>query len=271
METQSTMQLHTGSKMPVIGYGTWGIKGSAREATETAISAGYNMIDTSGDYGSQPGIAEALQQISAPRSSIYLVTKVEETDDAYEATIKNLEELQVDYVDLMLIHRPPDEGVGEELWRGLIKAQQENMVRDIGVSNYSEQQIQTLTDTSGVKPVVNQIEWSPFGWSRQMADFCEENNNVIQSYSPLTHGKRLDDGLLGEIGLKYDKTPAQVLIRWNIQHGWVPIIESDNPRHIEENISVFDFELASEDMRALDEMNEDFSVLGERPVYQLDD
>lgn len=269
MDIGSTIKLHTGTEMPVLGFGTWGIGGSVKKATETAISAGYRMIDTSGDYGSQPGIGEALKLNNIPRSSIYLVTKVEETDDAYKATINNLGELEVEYADLMLIHRPPNEGVGEELWRDLIKARKEDRIRDIGVSNYSEQQIQTLVDATSVKPVVNQIEWSPFGWSRQMDEFCKENDIIIQSYSPLTHGKRVNDGALAEIGDKYGKTPAQVLIRWNLQHGWVPIVKSENPSHIEENIAVFDFELADKDMQELDGMNENYSALGDRPVYQL--
>jgi 2,5-diketo-D-gluconate reductase A len=268
MDNESTTQLHTGSKMPVIGYGTWGIQGSVKDATEAAISAGYHMIDTSGDYGSQPGIGAALEDSSVLRSSIYLVTKVEETDNAYQATVKNLAELSVEYVDLLLIHRPPKEGIGENLWRDLIRTREEDKTRDIGVSNYSEQQIQTLADLTGVLPVVNQIEWSPFGWSRQMADFCLENNIIIQSYSPLTHGKRLDDGQLLQIGLTYNKTPSQVLIRWNMQHGWVPIVKAENPAHIEENIDVFDFELTDEDMDVLDQINENFSALGDRPVYQ---
>jgi 2,5-diketo-D-gluconate reductase A len=269
MDIQSTIQLHSGTEMPIIGFGTWGIKGSAKKATEMAISAGYRMIDTSGDYGSQPGIGEALKTNNIPRSSVYVVTKVEETDDAYKATINNLGELETDYVDMMLIHRPPKEGVGEALWRDLIKAKEEGKIRDIGVSNYSEQQIQTLTDLTGVKPVVNQIEWSPFGWSRQMEEFCHENDIVIQSYSPLTHGERLDDGYLAEIGEKYNKTPAQVLIRWNLQHGWVPLVKAESPSHIEENIAVFDFELTDEDIAAIDAMNEDYSALADKPIYQL--
>lgn len=269
MNIQSTIQLHSGTDMPFIGFGTWGIEGSVKRAVESAISAGYRMIDTSGDYGSQSGIADALKTNNIPRSSIYIVTKVEETDNAYLAAINNIEELGIEYADLILIHRPPDNGAGEDLWRGLIQARQEGRVSDIGVSNYSEQQIQALTDLTGVKPVVNQIEWSPFGWSRQMAEFCAQNDIVIQSYSPLTHGKRLDDGTLVEIADKYAKTPAQILIRWNLQHDWVPIVKSDNPSHIEENISVFDFTLADEDMEELDSMNEDFSALAERPIYQL--
>lgn len=102
-----------------------------------------------------------------------------------------------------------------------------------------------------------------------MNQFCAENNIIIQSYSPLTRGNRLGDGYLAEIGDKYGKTPAQVLIRWNLQHGWVPIVKSDDPDHIEENISVFDFELAPADMKALDSINEDYSALAEKPIYQL--
>lgn len=268
MDTQSTVELHTGSEMPILGYGTWSIKGNVENTVRVALQAGYTMIDTSGDYGSQLGIGEALQKASIPRSSIYLVTKVEETDDAYEAVLRNLAELQVDYADLILIHRPPRTGVGEELWRGLIKAREEDKIRDIGVSNYSEQQIQTLVDATSVKPVVNQIEWSPFGWSREMADFCAENDIIVQSYSPLTRGKRLSDGYLNELAPTYGKTPSQILIRWNIQHGWVPIVKAEKPEHIEENISVFDFELTAEDMKTLDGMNENYSTLSEKPIYQ---
>lgn len=204
-----------------------------------------------------------------PRESVFIVTKVEETDNAYEAVRRNLSELQLDYADLILIHRPPKEGVGEELWRSLIRARQDGLVRDIGVSNYSEQQIQTLVDLTGVKPVVNQVEWSPFGWSRQMRDFCDINDIVIQAYSPLTRAERLDDGALRSIGERYDKTPAQVLIRWNLQHGWVPLPKAETSRHIEENIEIFDFELEPADMNALDGLDENFSALAEQPIYQL--
>lgn len=269
MDIQSTIQLHTGTAMPVIGLGTWGIRGNIYNAVEEAIACGYRMIDTSGDYGSQPSIGEFVAKNTVPRSSIFLVTKVEENEDAYEATLRNLDELKTDYVDLMLIHRPPKKGAGVDLWRGLIRAKDEGKVRDIGVSNYSEQQIQTLIEATGIKPVVNQIEWSPFGWSKQMFDFCKENAIVIQAYSPLTHSQRIDDGVVAQIADKHNKTPAQILIRWSLQHGLVPLPKAETTQHIEENISVFDFDLTSEDMTALDSLNENFSTLAPLPIYEL--
>lgn len=270
MNIDSRIELHTGNTMPIIGLGTWQIKGNVRNAVSAAISAGYKMIDTSGDYGSQVGIGEALRETAIPRSMVYIVSKVEETDDAYDATTRNLDELGLDYVDLMLVHRPPKDGeIMEELWRDLIRAWQEGRIRDIGVSNFSEDQIRTIVERTGVKPVVNQIEWSPFGWSKRMADFCQDNSIIIQSYSPLTRAQRLYDTFLNQIATKYDKSPAQILIRWNLQHGWVPLPKSDNPLHIKENIDVFDFELSQTDMVALDSINEEFSALAERPIYQL--
>lgn len=269
MDVNSTVQLHTGRAMPVIGLGTWGIKGSKRQAVEEALACGYRMIDTSRDYDSQPSIGELVSRGAIPRESLYLVTKVEETDDAYEATLQALEELRTDYIDLILIHRPPRTGAGVELWRGLIRAQKEGKVRDIGVSNYSEQQIQTIAGATGVVPVVNQIEWSPFGWSQQMYDFCKANAIIIQTYSPLTRGQRISDGVLAQIADRHNKTPAQIMIRWALQHGLVPIPKAESDQHIKENISVFDFALNSEDMSALDSLNENFSALAPMPIYEL--
>jgi 2,5-diketo-D-gluconate reductase A len=268
MDIQTNVKLHSGGSMPVIGLGTWGLKGDIPSIVMTALAAGYRMIDTSSDYGSQSGIGEALALTDIPRSELYIVTKVEETDDAYKRTLQNLEELQLEYIDLMLIHRPPQNGAGEELWQGLIRAQKQGLVRDIGVSNYSEQQIQSLVASSGVYPVVNQIEWSPFGWSAQMLEFCEENDIVIQAYSPLTHDERLNEGVLQQMGEKYGKTPAQILVRWSLQMGLVPLPKSDNPTHIQENVDVFDFSLSSEDMEELRGLNEDFSALADKPIYQ---
>jgi 2,5-diketo-D-gluconate reductase A len=269
MDSNATVRLHTGRTMPVIGLGTWGIRGSKRQAVEEALACGYRMIDTSSDYGSQPSIGELVSKGAISRESLYLVTKVEETDDAYKATLRALEELRTDYLDLILIHRPPRTGAGVDLWRGLVRAQKEGKVRDIGVSNYSEQQIQTIAGATGIVPVVNQIEWSPFGWSQQMFDFCKANNIIIQAYSPLTHGQRIDDGVLAQIAERHNKTPAQIMIRWSLQHGLVPIPKAESDQHIKENISVFDFTLNSEDMAALDSLNENFSALAPMPIYEL--
>ena len=262
---QSKVPLRTGNEMPVLGLGTWQLKKDTAGTIARALELGYPMIDTSGDYGTQPGIAKGLQREGVDRDGIYVVTKVEETDDAYEAAKRNVRQLGLEYADLILIHRPPDDGVGVELWRGLMRARDEGLTRDIGVSNYSVQQITELVQKTGVIPAVNQIEWSPFGHSDEMLEFCRDNDIVIQAYSPLTRTQRLDDETLVQIAEHYGRTAAQVLIRWNLQRGTVPIPKANREQHLEENLGVFDFELTNEDCERLNALNERYSALGELP------
>lgn len=261
MNTRSTVALRTGARMPVLALGTWELTDDTAGTVAHALDIGYRMIDTACDYGSQRGIGEAIRR-HGKRDDVYLVTKVEETDDAHQATRKYLGEIGVDHADLMLIHRPPDDGVGEELWAGLARARQEGLARDIGVSNYSIEQMQALARATGEMPVVNQIEWSPFGHSMAMFDFCRNNDIVIQAYSPLTRTERLDDRRLNRIAERYQRTPAQILIRWNLQLGTVPLPKANQRRHLEQNIDVFDFEITDEDMSALGGLNERYSSLG---------
>lgn len=262
MTLSSTVQLHTGRSMPIIGLGTWQLKENTAETIAAALRLGYPMIDTSSDYGTQPGIGAGIKQSGVARSDFYLVTKVEEDDNAYARVNDNLEELDLAYADMMLIHRPPPQGVGEELWRGLIRARDEGLVRDIGVSNYSVEQIERLAEATGEMPTVNQIEWSPFGHSQEMLAFCQQNRIVIQAYSPLTRKKRLDNDVLDELSKKYGKTEAQLLIRWNLQLGTVPLPKANSREHLQENINVFDFEISADDMATLNGLNEEFSSLG---------
>lgn len=268
MHKNSTIEFHTKRRMPIIGLGTWKLDDDTANIISHALKVGYPMIDTSGDYGTQPEIAQGIKKSGILREDIYLITKVEETDNAYDAVQQNLEELQTDYADLILIHRPPDDGAGEDLWRDLIQAKKDGLTKDIGVSNYSINQIQKLIDTTGEVPVVNQIEWSPFGWDQSMMVFCKSNQIVIQAYSPLTHGQLLSHKLLKDIADKYEKTPAQILIRWCLQMATVPLPKANQQLHLEDNLKVFDFRLADEDMILLDELNENYSALGEQPVYQ---
>lgn len=265
--SQSTIELRTGNEMPVIGLGTWQLTRNTAEAIAMALNMGYPMIDTSGDYGTQPGIGEGIKKSGARREDFYLITKIEEDDDAYEAAKANLRELNLDYADLILIHRPPRGGNGEALWDGLIRAKRDGLTKDIGVSNYTIEQIRALGDGTGEVPVVNQIEWSPFGHSSEMLRFCEDNDIVIQAYSPLTRRERLDDETLEAIADAHSKTPAQVLIRWNLQLGVVPIVKANSAEHQKENLDVFDFELSDEEMHRLSSLNEMFSALGSRPQY----
>jgi diketogulonate reductase-like aldo/keto reductase len=246
--------------MPILGLGTWQLRNTA-QAVRQALELGYSMIDTSGNYGTQPGIAEGIAASGVDRSELYVVTKVENDEDAYQATLQNLKELRIDYADLVLIHWPPAHSSGEELWHGLLRAQQDGLSKDIGVSNYDERQIEDLIRDSGEVPVVNQVEWSPFAFDGEMLDFCREERIVMQAYSPLTRANRIDDEQLAEIAEKYSKSATQLLIRWNLQLGVVPIIKATSVEHQNENINVFDFEITNEDMQILNSMSEAYSSL----------
>ena len=261
VNAHSTIALRTGAQMPMLGLGTWELTDDTAGTVAHALDIGYRMIDTACDYGSQRGIGEAIRR-RGKRESVYLVTKVEETDDTYQATKTYLGEIGADYADLMLIHRPPPDGAGEALWAGLVRASKEGLARDIGVSNYSIEQMQSLARATGEMPVVNQIEWSPFGHSMEMLRFCKDNGVVIQAYSPLTRGERLADGRLNEIATRYGRTPAQILIRWNLQLGTVPLPKANRKQHLGENIEVFEFEITQEDMATLNSLNEQYSSLG---------
>lgn len=268
MNKDTTVQLHTGNAMPVIGLGTWKLTEDTAGTIVNALEMGYPMIDTSGDYGTQPGIGQGLKQSGLDRDAFYIVTKVEETDDAYEATKKNLQELDIEYADLMLIHRPPQDGVGQELWQGLMQAKREGLTKDIGVSNYSIEQLKELADSTKEAPTVNQIEWSPFGHSQSMLEYANDTGMVIQAYSPLTRNTKLNMAALDTIADAHGKSPAQIVIRWNLQLGVVPIPKASKVEHLQENIEVFDFELSEEDMATLTDLNTGYSALGSKLQYE---
>lgn len=265
MDAASSLLLRTGNNMPVMGLGTWQLTEDTAATVNYALELGYRMIDTSSDYGTHSSIAKAIKNSGINRDSLFIVTKVEETDDAYEATKAYLQELELEYANLMLIHRPPRTGAGEALWEGLIRAKAEGLTKDIGVSNYSEDLIQELIEATNEIPAVNQIEWSPFGHSDDMFEYCSDNAIIIQAYSPLTRTKQLNSEVLMQLASKYSKTPAQIVIRWNLQLGTVPLPKANQKKHLEENIDVFDFEISIDDMALLDDLNENYSSLGMLP------
>ena len=259
---EATLNLHTGTVMPALGLGTLQLKHHTAATVLQALEAGYRMIDTSADYHTQRGIGEALREFDGDREDVFIVTKIEDTDDAYEATRRNLAELRIDYADLVLVRRPPENGVGEVLWQGLRRAKRDGLARDIGVSNYTIEQIEELVYHTGELPVVNQVEWTPFGHSPRMLDFCHDNGIVIQAWSPLTRANRLNDDKLAAMAARYGRTPAQLLLRWNLQLGVAPLPKANNSHHMRENLRVFDFEIGHQDMVKLRALNEHFSALG---------
>ncbi len=245
-----------------MGLGTWQLTNDTAGAVEQALELGYRMIDTSGDYGTQPGVGDGFRRSGVRRDEVFITTKVEEDEDAYEATVRDLDELGLEFADLMLIHRPPRHGPGGDLWEGLLRAQQEGLAREVGVSNYRLDQIDDLMRVTDQTPAVNQIEWSPFGWSPEVLEGSRERGIVIQGWSPLTRTKRLDDQTVGEIAAAHETTPAQVLLRWSLQLGSVPLPKANRKAHMEENLGAFEFELSDDEMDRLGRLNEEFSALG---------
>jgi 2,5-diketo-D-gluconate reductase A len=261
LAAESNVVLRNGREMPVLGLGSWMLTTHTAESVLHAFELGYRMVDTAADYETQPGIARAIQRSHVPRESLFISMKVEENEDGYAATARNLGELRLAYADLVLIHRAPKTSVGEKVWRGLMRARDEGLARSIGVCSYKIAQIQALADQTGEMPAVHQVEWSPFGHGLDMLNFCRANDIVLQACCPLTRGKRLKDERVAGIASKHGKSPAQVFLRWNLQHGVVPIPKAYREDHQRQNIAVFDFELDDVDMAALDELNEQFSAL----------
>jgi diketogulonate reductase-like aldo/keto reductase len=264
---KSTIELRSGRSMPVLGLGTWQLTRDTPGTVAEALRLGYRLIDTSGDYGTQAAVGEAIRGGGIARTEIYFQTKVEEDEDAYAAVGRNLEEAGLDYADMILIHRPPRRGAGTTLWKDLLRARNERLALDVGVSNYSIEQMEELADATGELPAVNQIEWTPFGWSREMVQHCRERRIVIQAYSPLTRTERLRDTRLTEIAAAHRKTPAQVLLRWNLQLGIVPLPKANRHEHLVENADVFDFELAEAELEEIGALNEHYSSLGSSLAY----
>jgi diketogulonate reductase-like aldo/keto reductase len=257
----SFLSLRTGREMPILGLGTWMLTSHTADSVQHAFEVGYRMVDTSADYQTQQGIGKAMGRYHGNRRSLFVTTKVEPEKDGYDSLRHSLEELKLDYVDLVLIHRAPEKGVGEKVWEQLLKARGEGLARDIGVCSYKIDQLKALSENTGEVPAVHQIEWSPFGHSLDMLNYCRAQKIVLQAYSPLTRGKRLQDGKLQEIADKYGKTPAQIILRWNLQHQVVPIPKAYRKDHQRQNLNIFDFLLDETDMATLDGLNEHFSAL----------
>jgi diketogulonate reductase-like aldo/keto reductase len=248
--------------MPVLGLGVWAASGKpCVEAVKHALRVGYRLIDTAKVYGNEKEVGLAVRESGIPREDIFVTTKVWSSDQGYESTLRaldaSLERLGMEYVDLYLIHWPGSKKRGDT-WRALLELRDRGKTRAIGVSNYYERHLQEVLDASSVVPAVDQIELSPFLHPRQVAEFCRQRGIVVEAYSPLTRGERLKDRALVAIAEKYGKSPAQIALRWSLQHGYVVIPKSVHPPRIEENADVFDFMLAPADMEALDGLHDGF-------------
>jgi len=254
---QHAAALPSGQSMPLLGFGTWQITGElATEAVGWALEAGYRHLDTATMYGNEREVGAALRDSGLARDDVFVTTKLppERADQPLETLRTSLELLGTDHVDLWLIHWPPNTGAGADLWSAFVAAQTQGLATDIGVSNYSVGQIDELAAT-GVAPAVNQIRWSPLLFDRAQRDGHRERGVVLEGYSAL-RGGTLDHPTIVSIAERTDRTAAQVIIRWHLQHGVVVIPKSANRDRIGSNADVADFELSAEDMTTLDALSQ---------------
>lgn len=258
---ESRIRLNDGHEIPYLGLGVWQTrKGSETyDAVRDALAAGYRHIDTAKAYGNEADVGRAVRDSGVPREQIYVTTKLWNADQGYEqakrAFDKSLSTLGLDYIDLYLIHWP--ESVRHESWRALVELRASGKTKSIGVSNFTVTHLEKLRRASDVVPAINQVEMHPFLTQPALREYCKTHGIVIEAYSPLAHGQRLDHPAIVRLAKKIGKTPAQVMIRWALEHDLVVLPKSSNKKRILENAAVFDFEISAEDMRALDALDED--------------
>ena len=246
----TTAPLPSGAQMPLLGFGTWQLKGSAAvAATQVALDVGYRHVDTATIYGNEREVGQALRGAG----EVFVTTKLppDSADRARETLERSLEALGLDAVDLWLIHWPPNRGPGTEIWESFVQARDEGLVRDIGVSNYSLEMLDALTEATGVQPAVNQIKWSPLLYDGARADGHRTRGVVLEGYSALKGGT-LDHPTITGIAERLGRTPAQVIVRWHLQHGFVVIPKSAHRDRIASNADVDGFTLPPADMAAMD-------------------
>jgi diketogulonate reductase-like aldo/keto reductase len=251
------IRLNDGRSMPQLGFGVWQVQNhEAKSIVTEAIAAGYRSIDTAAVYGNEEGVGEAVRASPVPREELFITTKVWNDRHGYDAALaafdESLARLKLDFVDLYLIHWPLPRGEAYlDTWRALIRLREEGRAKSIGVSNFKIPHLRRLMDESGVAPALNQIELHPRFQQKELRAFHAKHGIATESWSPLGKGALMADETLAGIGRKYGKTPAQVILRWHLDNGLIAIPKSATPSRIRENIDVFDFTLAAEDMSAL--------------------
>lgn len=249
----ATLALPGGGRMPLVGFGTWRLRDrEARDATRWALEAGYRHVDTATMYANQEAVGQALRDSGVARDEVFVTTKLPPDRVAEPRAVleESLTELGLDQVDLWLVHWPPP-GDDTALWRAFVAARDEGLVRDIGVSNYSLEQVDRLTEAVGVQPAVNQVPWSPLSFDRVVLDGHRDRGVVLEGYSTL-RGGTLTHPVVVAIAARLGRTPAQVLVRWHVQHEVVVIPRSSQRDRVVANADVDGFALSAADMAALD-------------------
>jgi diketogulonate reductase-like aldo/keto reductase len=257
-----SIALNDENTMPVLGLGVADLSDDeAERAVSAALEIGCRLVDTAAVYGNEAGVGRAIAASGIPRAELFVTTKLATEDHGFikaqEACSASLERLGLDYVDLYLVHWPaPSVGKYVDSFGGMIQSRGEGHARSIGVANFTEDHLTTVIDLSFVTPVVNQVELHPLLNQDELRKANAQHNVVTQSYTPLVLGKLMDNPTVNSVAGEYGKTPAQVLLRWNLQLGNAVIFRSAKPEHIAGNLDVFDFELAAEHMDAINGLND---------------
>ncbi|QFG00155.1 aldo/keto reductase [Psychrobacillus glaciei] len=260
LHKNSTKQLANGVEMPRIGLGVYKMTEPdiALQAISAALDSGYRHIDTASLYANEKEVGEAVRNSKINREDIFITTKVWNSDQGYDQTLKafekSLELLGLDYIDLYITHWPVKETF-IDTYRAIERLYEEKLIRATGVSNHHQHHLEAIAAKANVKPMVNQIECHPRLTQFDLREYCQEQGIAVTSWSPLARGGLLNEPTLQRISGKYGKSPAQTIIRWHLQHDLVVIPKSVTPARIAENLDVFDFELSFEDMKNIDALN----------------
>jgi diketogulonate reductase-like aldo/keto reductase len=258
---QSTTTLNNGIEIPFLGLGTWESRGKQCEhAVEFALNNGYSMIDTAQGYNNEAQVGRGWKASGRSREEIFITTKISSSNQGFNKTKRSLEDslekLQTDYVDLLLIHWPSKRNFSQtiETWKALVELEEEGLSRSIGVSNFTISLIERLLKETDVVPAVNQVEFHTFLYQKELLNYCREKGIQIEAYSPIARAKFLGNQQLKAIAEKYDKTTAQIMLAWCVNHGLVVIPKSTHEGRIRENSDIF-FKLDDEDMQKLNNLD----------------
>ena len=268
---ESRARLNNGVEIPYLGLGVYQSPPGriTQRIVKYALKIGYRHIDTAMVYGNESDVGSALRESEIRRDEVFITTKLWNSnqvgyDSALQECERSLRRLGLTYVDLYLIHWPAQGNSSNsvEVWRAMVWLLRQGKARAIGVSNYTIDDLKEILQDSDIVPAVNQVEFHPFLYQKELLRFCEKNTIQLEAYSPLTRGKRLNHPTILAVAKKYgNKTPAQVLIRWSLQHGLVVIPKSVHENRIRENSQVFDFQIRPEDMKLLDSLNENLQTV----------
>lgn len=261
-DLKGSFTLHNGVKMPYVGLGVFKSE-RVTNSVHWALESGYRHIDTAAIYNNEKEVGIAIKESDVDRDQIFLVSKVWNTDQGYKNTIKaydeSLKKLKVEYLDLYLIHWPVKNKF-VETWKALEYLFEKGRVKSIGVSNFLKLHLEELLPKSNIIPMVNQMEFHPYLVQQELVDFCRLHGIQYEAWSPLMRGKIFEVALLKNLAEKYNKTTAQIVLRWDLQKGIVTIPKSSNEKRIKSNADLFDFELTEEDVNAIDLLDKNIRI-----------